>query len=65
MSKLPTPALSSAAPRQLSIPIDAARLRGMDPSERRAVLVRLTSLLFGSRPKSVTMTSADLLPAQC
>jgi hypothetical protein len=46
MSNLPTPALSSAAPRQLSIPFDSTRLRGMDPSERRAVLVRLASLLL-------------------
>ena len=46
MWNLPTPALSSAAPRQLSIPFDSARLRGMDPSERRTVLVRLASLLL-------------------
>jgi hypothetical protein len=46
MWNLPTPVLSSAAPRQLSIPFDSARLRGMDPSERRTVLVRLASLLL-------------------
>ena len=46
MSNLPTPALSSVAPRQLSIPFDSTRLRGMDPSERRTVLVRLASLLL-------------------
>ncbi len=44
MWNLPTPVLSSA--RQLSIPFDSARLRGMDPSERRTVLVRLASLLL-------------------
>ncbi len=46
MSNLPKPPLSSAAPRQLSIPFASARLRGMDPSERRTVLVRLASLLL-------------------
>lgn len=46
MWNLPTPALSSAAARQLIIPFDSARLRGMDPSERRTVLVRLASLLL-------------------
>jgi len=39
MSNLPKPPLSSAAPRQL-------RLRGLDPSERRTVLVRLASVLL-------------------
>ena len=46
MSNLPKPPLSSAAPRQLSIPFASARLRGMDPSERRTVLVRLASVLL-------------------
>ena len=46
MWNLPTPALSSADPRQLSIPFDSARLRGMTPSERRVALVRLASLLL-------------------
>jgi len=46
MWNLPTPALSSAAPRQLSIPFDSARLRGMDPPERRTIVVRLASLLL-------------------
>ncbi len=45
MRNLPILALSPA-PRQLSIPFDSARLRGMDPSERRTVLVRLASLLL-------------------
>ena len=46
MWNLPMPALSSAAPCQLSIPFDSGRLRGMDPSERHTVLVRLASLLL-------------------
>jgi hypothetical protein len=43
---LPTTALPSAAPRQLSIPFDSARLRGMTSAERRISLARLTSLLL-------------------
>ena len=39
-------AVLSAAPRQLSIPFDSARLRGMTPSERRIALARLASLLL-------------------
>ena len=46
MRSLPTPALPPAAPRQLSIPFDSGRLRGMSPSERRTALVRLTGLLL-------------------
>ena len=45
MRSLPTPALP-AAPRQLSIPFDSGRLRGISPSERRTALVRLTRLLL-------------------
>ena len=32
-------------PRQLSIPFDSAKLRGMSPSERRAAVTRLASVL--------------------
>jgi len=46
MKSLPTPALLPAASRQLSIPFDPGRLRGMSPSEHRTALVRLTSLLL-------------------
>lgn len=46
MKTPPTSALPSAAPRQLSIPFDSARLRGMTPAERRISLARLTSLLL-------------------
>ena len=38
--------LLSAAPRQLSIPFDSARLRGMTSAERRISLARLASLLL-------------------
>ena len=38
--------LLSAAPRQLSMPFDSARLRGMTPAERRISLARLASLLL-------------------
>ena len=46
MRSLPTPALPAAAPRQLSIPFDSARVRGMTPAERRIALVRLANLLL-------------------
>jgi hypothetical protein len=41
-----TPMPLSAAPRQLCIPLDSARLRGMTPAERRISLARLASLLL-------------------
>ena len=46
MKNSPAPTVLSAAPRQLSIPFDSARLRGMTPSERRIALARLASLLL-------------------
>jgi hypothetical protein len=46
MRSPPTPALPSAAPRQLSMPFDSGRLRGMSPSERSTTLARLASLLL-------------------
>lgn len=46
MRNLPVPALPSMMQRQLSIPLDSGRLRGMSPSERRTVLTRLASLLM-------------------
>ena len=39
-------AVLSAAPRQLSIAFDSARLRGMSPAERRVAIARLASLLL-------------------
>ena len=46
MKNLPTSTLSSPAPRQLSMPFDSKRLRGMSPSERRTALVGLAGLLL-------------------
>ena len=40
------PAVLSAAPRQLRIAFDSARLRGMTSSERRIAVARLASLLL-------------------
>ncbi|MGB8436911.1 MAG: hypothetical protein WCE38_21915 [Burkholderiales bacterium] len=45
MRSPPTLALPSA-PRQLRMPFDSERLRGMSPSERRTALARLTRLLL-------------------
>ena len=45
MKNSPAPAVLSAAPRQLSIPFDSAKLRGMSPSEGRAAVTRLASVL--------------------
>jgi len=46
MRNSPAPAVLSAPPRQLGLPFDSARLRGMTPSERRVALARLASLLL-------------------
>ena len=46
MTNLPAPALLSTAPRQLSIPFDSARLRGISPSERSTIVIRLAYLLL-------------------
>ena len=46
MKNSPAPAVLSAAPRQLSIPLDSARLRGMTRFERRIAVARLASLLL-------------------
>jgi hypothetical protein len=45
MRSLPSPPLP-AAPRQLSIPFDSGRLRGISASDRQTVLARLTRLLL-------------------
>ena len=45
MKNSPAPTVLSAAPRQLSIPFDSAKLRGMSLSERRAAVTRLASVL--------------------
>lgn len=46
MQHLPPPARPPAAPRQLSMLFEPARLRGMSPVERRTALSRLASLLL-------------------
>ena len=46
MRKQPAPVQSSTVPRQLSMTLDSVRLRGMSPSERSTVLVRMASLLL-------------------
>jgi hypothetical protein len=46
MRNLPTSTLPCPAPRQLSMPFDSKRLRGMSPSERRTALVGLAGLLL-------------------
>jgi hypothetical protein len=46
MKSLPTPAPLPAVSRQLSIPFDPGRLRGMSPSEFSTALVRLARLLL-------------------
>jgi hypothetical protein len=42
----PTSMLLVAAPRQLSIPFDSTRLRGMTLAERRILAARLARLLL-------------------
>ena len=46
MKTPPTSMPLSAAPRQLSMPFDSVRLRGMTPGERRISLARLATLLL-------------------
>ncbi len=46
MKPLPTPALPSTSPHQLSMALDSVKLRGLSPSERRTALARLASLLM-------------------
>ena len=47
MPSLPTPAQSSAAaPRQLRLSLDSAKLRGMTPLDRGAAVALLAHLLM-------------------
>jgi hypothetical protein len=46
MRKLPLPVLPSTHPRQLSMALDAATLRGVSPSERRTALTQLAIILM-------------------
>jgi len=45
MRRQPPPTLPSIDPRQLSIPLDSERLRGISLSDRRTALARLARLL--------------------
>ena len=46
MKNLPTPALPSTPPRQLTMALDSVSVRGMSPSERRTALAQLATLLM-------------------
>jgi hypothetical protein len=46
MRNLPAPTPRYTGLRQLSLVLDSVRVRGMSPSERRAVLDRLADLLL-------------------
>ena len=46
MKNLPTPVPSPPVPRQLSMPFDSRKLRGISPTERGTALARLASLLL-------------------
>ena len=59
MRSLPTPALPSAAPRQLSMPFDSGRLWGMSPSERSTVLARMARLLLEAAGCGATEERSD------
>jgi hypothetical protein len=45
MRRQPSPTPPSVDPRQLSIPLDSERLRGISSSDRRTALARLARLL--------------------
>jgi hypothetical protein len=49
----------TAVPRQLSIPFDPRQLRGISPSDRRTVLVRLTRLLLEAAGIAVKESGDD------
>ena len=46
MANLPRPAPPSTTPRQLSMTLDSARLRGMSVVQRAAAVARLANLLM-------------------
>jgi hypothetical protein len=46
MRNLPLPALPSTRPRQLSMALDSASLRGISSSERRIALAQLALILM-------------------
>jgi len=59
MRNSPALAVLSPAPRQLGIPFDSARLRGMTASERRIALTRLASLLLEAADIAAEETDDD------
>ena len=58
LPKPPSPA-RSPLPRQLSMPFESARLRGMSPAERRTALARLASLLLAAASASAEERDDD------
>jgi hypothetical protein len=60
MPSLPTPVPSSAvAPRQLSLSLDSAKLRGITPADRGAALALLTRLLMKAAGVAATERGDD------
>jgi hypothetical protein len=60
MPSLPTPPPSSAAaPRQLSLSLDSAKLRGMTPADRGAALALLARLLMEAAGVAATERDDD------
>lgn len=60
MPSLPTPPPSSAAaPRQLSLSFDSAKLRGMTPADRGAALALLARLLMEAAGVAATERDDD------
>jgi hypothetical protein len=48
MKALPLPSKLPVLVRQLSMPLDSLKLRGLSPSERSIVVVRLATLLMAA-----------------
>jgi hypothetical protein len=46
MKNLPTPALPSKPPRQLTMALDSVSVQGMSPCEHRTALAQLATLLM-------------------
>ena len=60
MPSLPTPAPSSAAaPRQLSLSLDSAKLRGITPADRGTALAVLARLLMEAAGAAATERDDD------
>jgi hypothetical protein len=59
MRNLPAPPPPYTGLRQLSLALDSVRVRGMSPSERRAVLDRLADLLLEAAGAAVPERDDD------